>query len=572
MAPPVYRLISTDLRTGLRIAEVTLSGLGYSRRLNDVGTIEGVLTLPEAPRPGGPFPDFADMPTFVDTFGRADSAVSLGGEWTATRGTWGIAGGAAYLPVGGGVDPSMALIETGSGTHEVEVDVTASSAANMNAVGIALNAVDVGTHILVRYSNTFATWNVYRRTGGGAYTFVGNTGLSAYATTVRASVVEGVLTVQIGTGSPITYAVPAEFNGYTKAGLTYVGGTPHASVRWDNFTVRTPPSRVLSPADIARAAVLNDAVEENRRLIVVERDGVIVQDGIVIASPYDDVGSKRSVSCVSLWSYLRRRYLRARKSYAAVDQFDIVRDLVDYMQTVFGDAGSIGLVVESNDSGVVRDRTFEAWEVKEIGEAIEQLASVDNGFDFAIDCAWDPATGALVKTLRLANRRGRPFSSSGHVFELGRNVTSYKWPSDGSTMANRSIATGAGEGASMLIETAADSYQYLDLASGGPGYPVYEEVTSWKDVSVRANLVDRAAASVAARSTPVVLPEITLRADMDPVLGSYVEGDAARFIVPPGYSPRHPAGLDTYIRIMGWDVSVDDVGTEAVTIVAGREV
>lgn len=375
MAPPVYRLISTDLRTGLRIAEITLAGLKYGQRLNDVGTVEGTLTLPD----------------------------------------------------------------------------------------------------------------------------------------------------------------------------------------------------LVTDADVARALALNDAVDENRRLILVERDGVIVADGIVVAAPYDDNGNKRAVTAVSLWSYLRRRYLLSRRQYTAVDQFDIVRDLVDYVQTSIGGNGNIGIVVETNDSGIVRDRTYEAFEVKEIGEAIEQLAAVDNGFDFGIDCAWDLSTGALVKTLRLANRRGRPFNVSGHVFALGRNVISYKWPTDGTSVANRVVATGAGEGTSMLTATGVDSYQYLPLASGGPGYPVLEAVSSWKDISVKANLVDRANAAVAARSTTTTLPSLVVRADLDPVLGSYITGDAARFVVEPRQSPRHPDGLDTYIRIMGWDVTVDDAGLESVTLLAGSE-
>jgi hypothetical protein len=333
-------------------------------------------------------------------------------------------------------------------------------------------------------------------------------------------------------------------------------------------TVQLPPPN--STADRARGSVINDAVDECRRLLVVERDGVVVADGIVWASPYSDGTSSRSITAASLWSYFRRRYITARTVFPLTDQLTIARTLIDTAQAASG--GSIGVTHNTGLSTVTRSRTYERGELKPVAEAIEQLASVDNGFDFAIDCNWDPATGALVRTLNLAYpRRGRNFLATGHVFEMGRNITGFEWPSDGTATANRVWGIGAGEGTSMLMTAKVDATQIQPLTSGGPGYPLLEDVITNKDIRELSTLEAQTQARLDAYSSPIVIPKISVRADVDPVLGSYITGDAARIIIPPNTSPRFPDGLDTYKRIVGWDVTVDDQGGEHVDLILGDE-
>jgi hypothetical protein len=122
-----------------------------------------------------------------------------------------------------------------------------------------------------------------------------------------------------------------------------------------------------------------------------------------------------------------------------------------------------------------------------------------------------------------------------------------------------------------VIGVAVDSAQLQSILSGGPGYPALENTVSYQDVSVQATINLYAAGALQYTSTPVTLPELTVRADSDPVLGSYICGDACRVIIDPHVSPRFPDGLDYYYRIVGYSVSVDDVGQEDVKIVLGPE-
>jgi hypothetical protein len=327
----------------------------------------------------------------------------------------------------------------------------------------------------------------------------------------------------------------------------------------------------LPSGDPQLAAVYNDAVDEVRRQLVVERDGTVVWCGVVWASPYDDVRQERSVMAAETWSYYRRRIIGTRRIYRNADQFLIARQLLDDAHAATG--GSIGVTVGSETCGVNRDRNYEIWERKNLGEAVEELADVLNGFDFGIDAAWSP-TGELVKTFRLYYpRRGRRFEATGHVFEVGRNnLISWDWPSDGTRYANRIINIGAGEAESTLQSVRTNTSQLVALDAGGPGYPLIEHVMSHVDVSVVSTLNAQAEKALGMFSQPVVVPTIEVRADFNPIFGSYDLGDAVRFIVQPGgLSPRFPDGIDTFRRIVGWDVSVSDEGTDTVKLMLGVE-
>ena len=60
---------------------------------------------------------------------------------------------------------------------------------------------------------------------------------------------------------------------------------------------------------------------------------------------------------------------------------------------------AIGIDIEAPNTGVTRQRTYPAWENRNVAEAFEQLAAVDNGFDFRY--THDYADGRPSTTLEL---------------------------------------------------------------------------------------------------------------------------------------------------------------------------
>jgi hypothetical protein len=337
-----------------------------------------------------------------------------------------------------------------------------------------------------------------------------------------------------------------------------------------NGTLRFPPPS--TPEGRALGAIWNDAVDEVRRLLIIERDGVVVWAGVIWASPYSDGDQSRQVHAADLWSYLRRRVATTSRNFRQVDQFQIARTLIQDAEAVYAFLGADPVIqVETGTlSGVLRDRFYPFYELPNVGESIEELAAVQNGFDFGIDVFWSGEDLARVVRFYYP-RRGRPASETNLVFELGRNLVAFEWPSDGTRYANFFHQSGAGDGPATLAALAANTTSILPPEAGGGGYPVIQETESDGDISVGATLEARANARLASRLSPVVIPSVKVRADQDPVFGSYSLGDSARLIVPPGISPRFPDGLDTTRRIIGWTVNVDDQGNEEIDLVLGED-
>ena len=333
----------------------------------------------------------------------------------------------------------------------------------------------------------------------------------------------------------------------------------------------------LPPLDSAGgrelAAVFNDAVTEVRRQLVIERDGVPVWAGIIWASPYADAQPSRTVRAAEWWSYFRRRIVLTTRVYTQVDQLTIARQLMTDALAVNSFAGQdMGFAFDDNLSTVLRDRSYASPERVNVGEMVEQLAAVINGFEFAIDVRW-ASSGALEKRVRTHYpRRGRPFSQTGLTFEVGRNITDFVWPSDGTRYANVVHGVGAGDQPRALRASRFAFGEIQPPADGGLGVPIVEDVLSRTDISRLTTLASITAATLAMKARPVVVPEITVRADASPVFGSYVVGDSCRVRIQQGVSPRFPDGLDVLRRIIAWDVQVADDGSESVVLTLGEDI
>jgi hypothetical protein len=341
-------------------------------------------------------------------------------------------------------------------------------------------------------------------------------------------------------------------------------------------SARLPFPAPSTATNRAVAALLNDAVDEARRMLIIERDGVIVWCGIIWVAAYNDGDQSRDIRASDHGSYWRRRLVTYNQTFTASTATTIAQTVLTTAQAAPGGNLNVNVIREIDPAFTEPSVTLELdrYELRTVGEVIEDLAKADGGFEYDYSYTWNGG-GTVSKTLTLSYpRRGRNFQRSGHVFEVGRNVTEFSWPSDGTRVANKVYATGNGEGDAMLISSAADTFQILPGSAGGPGYPLLEEVVSSKrtrGTDGQAQLDALTAGRIKAVATPVVLPEITVRADLDPVFGSYITGDACRIIIPPNLSPRFPDGFDQYRRIVGWNVRVDDDGTEAVTLILGDE-
>lgn len=317
----------------------------------------------------------------------------------------------------------------------------------------------------------------------------------------------------------------------------------------------------LDLADSALRKALDPigATQTGRTIIYIDRDGVLVGGWVVWTRTYDSTTKKLTLGGQDVWSYFRSRLIKADATFAGQDQLAIAHSLINTAQAATG--GNIGVVVGTETSGVLRDRTYYGYEYKPVAEAVEQLAAVQGGFDFRIDVAY--INGVPTKRLILGYPQiGQTANVSNLVFEYadGGNIMSYTYPEDSTTQAVSSTATGAGDGPAALTSTATNSA----LITGG--YPLLEEQTTYGDISVQATLDAHAQANLAAHDYPVVVPEFVVDPKSDPVLGSYICGDYARFVINDERFPRHTdgsAGYDAWQRISQISLQVADAAGTA---------
>ena len=271
-------------------------------------------------------------------------------------------------------------------------------------------------------------------------------------------------------------------------------------------------------------------------------------------------------AAAEFWEYLRRRVILGA-TFAAVDQATIASTLVYQATSTLAAGGFITVpgtptavgaqtyLVPPALHGVTRDRSYYAWENKPVGEAVEQLSAVINGFDFAIDLA-KTSTG-ISRTFRtFYPRRGALAAATGHVWEFGRNMVDYQWPVDGTRFATHVFGLGSGEGLAALRSVQANT-SAIDA-----GWPQWDAPVALKDYTVQANLDAATRSTLNAIAAPLALPSITVRGDTDPALGAWAVGDDCRIRI---RDERFPAGIDVARRIVGYEATPAD-GAELVKL------
>lgn len=309
------------------------------------------------------------------------------------------------------------------------------------------------------------------------------------------------------------------------------------------------------------AALLTSSSLPERTALYLYREDAI-RGGGIIWSRRRGKGKPASISGAGFWSFFRKLNLRTTQTFTAADELVIARSLVTVAQAVTG--CDIGVTVGAEVSGVLRDRVFNSYELKQIGEAVEQLAAVDRGFDFAIDLQPGP-----VKVLTLSYpRRGRIAGSTGVVFVDGKNIIDYDVVEDGTLSARTFSALGAGEGTDMRISTQTRT----DLIDAG--YPATSATGSFKDVTVQATLDAHALGEVNARAVTPTFWTVTVDPDdPDGGLGTWIVGDDALLEIPD--DDNFPRALDgssgyrAFHRIIAAKVSIPKVGKETVVVTLG---
>jgi hypothetical protein len=310
------------------------------------------------------------------------------------------------------------------------------------------------------------------------------------------------------------------------------------------------------------------ATQVDRTAIYIDRGGVLTWGGILLTTLWDSDTKELTLGGLDFTHWLQRRFLYTTINAAPAEQLGLVQTIVNYLQSLPG--GNIGIQIPAAASAINRNVLYSPWNLKRAYDAIKELSQLYAGFDFAIDVSYDTNLQPQ-KVLTLSYpRRGASLAQSGWMFDMPGNITKYTWSKDGTNQANQLFATGAGSGPAMLISSASDTAQLATT-------PLLQDVLSYSAITDQGMLDATVQGALPQRSSSVTIPEFTVRGDKDPIFGSYIIGDDARFKILDEYFNSGisvggipiPPGLDTYQRIVGWNITPPDVGTPEIIKLLG---
>jgi hypothetical protein len=337
---------------------------------------------------------------------------------------------------------------------------------------------------------------------------------------------------------------------------------PVQGVEYDDYIGKTGSLSGTVPTSNARlAAAARTALLPGRTMLYLERAGQIAWGGVLwTRTPTRDARGFLScqIQAAGLESVLRgHRLLYDTQTYAGTDQLEIARQLVAYAQAQTG--GNLGIEIDySQTSGVLRDRTYNAYDLPWIGGLLDQLAAVQNGFEWRIQVYRD-AAGVRHRALRL----GYPLLTAGSqdiplTSPAGRDgpgaITAYSLPEDATSQAN----SWQSRGATSNTNQAASSVPLMSALLTTPadytaGWPRLDGTSDYTDVTVQATLDAYASADLARHVRPVVIPSVRVLTaqTQQPPLGSYV-----RLRITDDWYPA--PGLSARYRVVGLKVSPEE--------------
>lgn len=331
---------------------------------------------------------------------------------------------------------------------------------------------------------------------------------------------------------------------------------PVNSLQWGRLL--DSPGALQGSVDMDHPKCTRSNLNPGATAVYVERGGLLVWGGILWTGRADSVTRQLTIGAEGFWSYFRRRILRTTKTYTAQDQLFMARDLINYALAQPGSLGNITvgseLTTDNGGTQQLRTQTYSQFERKNIGQAVEELAALKNGFDFEIAVAWDAAGTTPTRTFKLYYPM-RGTRNSALVFNHNvTGVSSTVVEVDATKTTNLLDALGQGDATSMLIGTAVDT-------SGLSTYPLLEDTSPHKDVNDQTLLNAVAAGDLNRNRLPRETPILSKDATTWPDLGAFQEGDAGLFTVSDGW-----ISVNSYQRIQGFTVNVGDEGQETMSL------
>jgi hypothetical protein len=183
----------------------------------------------------------------------------------------------------------------------------------------------------------------------------------------------------------------------------------------------------------------------------------------------------------------------------------------------------------------LKNNKYRGYELKNVGEELDEYSDTVDGFEYRIDCEYDVTTDSFRRILVLvpinfpdppAPGQASPISRFGAdqiVFEYPGNITDMRIEESAENAATRFFVVGdqgdLGDEASQPYAVASST----DLLSDG--WPLLDAEESKSDEADEERLYDHAERYLTEARPPIVTVSITVNGGMNPSVGTYVPGD-----------------------------------------------
>lgn len=299
--------------------------------------------------------------------------------------------------------------------------------------------------------------------------------------------------------------------------------------------------------------------------VVVERNDVPVWWGIVWSRVYQSQAKVCQISALGFESYPKKQRLEVDYTDTGTNVELFLRLWSNMQNSNIG--RNINVNVPTLVAGPIKTISALASDQKMYADLMDDLSEAADGFDWTIDCQRQN-DGTYLKSVRVGypTMGLQPDNPNIIVFEYPGAITNY-YMTESMTDAGTNVRVmGSGEGSGMPVT---DIQQTQMLVT--EGWPRWDTNLSYKDVS-DADLIEQLAIQAAINYKPPMLTvKAIVKADQDPVFGSYSLGDSCRLVIT---DPRNPSlgssapGLNIPTAVVGFEVRPGDSdGVEEVNII-----
>ena len=295
-----------------------------------------------------------------------------------------------------------------------------------------------------------------------------------------------------------------------------------------------------------------------KRTIYIFRAGKLVWGGLLYEWTYTSSSRSLSVRGRTFEWYLFRRFQRITKEWkTATEQLEIARTLVSPALS------DINASMGSGTSGIKRQINVYSYDFKTIGDRLDDLSNMINGFDWGFNLSVSP-NNTISRTFNYwYPHKGKTKANTDIAFNYPDGaIIDYTYTNTLADASTDVYTLGAGEGNEMLVAKATKNDK--------TGFGTFEESYSYKDVKKQTTLQGHANARMAQKDAPIELTDVTVRANRDdaPTIGSFSVGDWAWFSI---RDWMFPEGMKSYMRITEYTVKVDEDGLEEIDLTLNTE-